>query len=87
MANPVLRAEWESLEKVPVKSENVRSLSHNPTTGTMFIEFNSGNVYAYFRVEDSVYQSGLTAPSVGRWVWEVVRAKGSDSRFAYQGPL
>jgi KTSC domain len=43
-----------------------------------------GSVYHYFGVEPDVYWYFRAAPSKGKFVWNWLRGKGSDSRYTYR---
>jgi len=73
------QAEW-----VRVQSSNVHSVWYQPDFKYLWIKFNSGSVYLYMDVDPGVYQGLLAAPSKGEYVYYVVRAKGTDSRFPFE---
>lgn len=80
----VLRAEWESLDRVPVKSSNIASVAYGGPVSRLFVEFKSGNVYAYDGVPRGIFDALQVAPSVGAAFYVLVRNKGKDDVFAYR---
>lgn len=83
----VLAAEADSLEWVPLKSSNVAAVGYSDTFGRLFVRFKSGQRYAYERVPKAIFEGFRYAPSAGTYLWAVVRAKGTDSQYAYSGPF
>lgn len=73
------QAEW-----VRVRSSNVDAVWYQPDFRYLWIKFKSGAVYLYMDVDLGVYQGLLAAPSKGQYVYYVIRAKGTDSRFPYE---
>ncbi len=69
---------------VRVKSSNVRALKYMSDFGYLFVQFKAGSIYAYFNVPPGVYQGFLSAPSKGEYLFAVIRAKGTDSRYGYE---
>lgn len=61
-----------------VTSSNVHSFWYKEGTfglGTLYIEFNSGAVYEYYRVPEYVVHFFTIAPSYGRFVWRNIRGR------------
>lgn len=83
---PALSAEADAADWVPVRSSNVEAVAYVEAFGRMYLRFKSGERYAY-KCPRAVYDGLLAAPSKGQYVFYVVRAKGTDSAFAYWGPL
>ena len=63
-----------------VESSNVRRVGWD--NGKLFVEFNSGQVYAYSGVPFETYEEVISAPSVGRFINQEIKAK-----FTVEGPL
>ena len=61
------------MERVSVKSSNVRSVGYNAEEKVLEVEFRSGGVYQYAGVQPEMYADLLAAGSVGRFVSQVVR--------------
>lgn len=83
----VLRAEADSLEWTPVRSSNVAAVAYNPTFARLFVRFKGGKTYAYDQVPKAIYDAFLVSPSKGRFVFYVLREKGTDSAYAVHGPF
>ena len=69
-------------EAVPLVSSNVASIAYDPDEQTLEVTFNSGAVYQYFAVDESVYMSFLAAPSPGRFLWQNLRGVYDYNRLA-----
>lgn len=52
---------------IPVSSSNLSAVAYDDSTHTLYIEFHSSGVYAYFDVPPSVFRGLLTAPSHGSY--------------------
>lgn len=57
---------------IRVVSSNIRSMGHDRSG--MFVEFDSGGTYYYPGVPRSLFDQGLAAPSIGRWLNTEVKA-------------
>lgn len=55
------------MDRILVNSSNLVSVGYNSDDKTLEVEFQSGNVYKYFDVPESVYQSLMTADSKGEF--------------------
>jgi hypothetical protein len=67
------------LDHVFLRSSNLRSVSYDATTSTLTIEFNSGRVYAYDAVPQTIYAGLLLAASAGRYHHQWIK-----DRFAFR---
>lgn len=56
-----------------VDSNAILSVEHDAESGTLFVRFVDGDLYAYFDVPRVVYEAFLTAESKGRYFAERVR--------------
>lgn len=56
-----------------VVSSNVFSVAYDPEEQVMAVRFNSGGLYVYYEVDESVFDAFLAAPSKGRFLWRNVR--------------
>lgn len=83
----VLSAEAGSLTWTPVRSSNVAAVAYNPTFSRLFVRFKDGKRYAYDGVPKGIFEALKVAPSVGQFIYYVIRAKGTDSVYAYTGPF
>jgi hypothetical protein len=54
-----------AVHRVPVQSNTVKSVGHDPKTLTLEIEFHNGNVYQYFDVPVGVHADFMQASSLG----------------------
>ena len=50
-----------------VRSSNLRSVGYDSISLVLEIEFNSGGVYQYFKVSESVYKALMSASSHGKY--------------------
>lgn len=55
------------MKRQVVSSSNICSIGYDPRSQTLEIEFNSGGIYQYFNVPESVYNSLMTASSHGSY--------------------
>ena len=62
------------MERLPVKSTNVKAVGYDAETKMLQVEFKSGGVYQYAGVQTEMYADLLEAESVGRFVSQVVRS-------------
>jgi hypothetical protein len=67
------------LRHVFLRSSNLRSASYDPATSTLTIEFNSGGVYAYSAVPETIYTGLLRAASAGHYHYQWIKG-----RFAFR---
>lgn len=74
----------DGVEMVPVTSSNVSAVGYDPVMLRLFVRFNSGDEYAYDGVEPETHRFFLAADSKGKFLNRVIRAGGSDSRYAYR---
>jgi lysyl-tRNA synthetase class 2 len=61
-------------------SNVIKSFDYDQNTQTLRVEFNSGSVYKYHDVPDSVYQALKIAPSVGQYFNTHIREKYGQDR-------
>lgn len=53
------------MQRTPVKSSNVKSVGHDPATGTLEVEFNNGGLYHYEGVSADKHAELMKADSIG----------------------
>ncbi|MDR7284135.1 hypothetical protein J2X84_002968 [Pseudomonas corrugata] len=53
------------MERRPVSSSNLASVGYDEANSLLHIEFNSGKIYEYHGVPESVYQDLINAGSPG----------------------
>lgn len=59
----------------PVQSSNQKSVGYDRETNVLEIEFNSGSVYQYLSVPESLYQALLNAASKGTYFHDNIRER------------
>ena len=67
------------MERQRVTSTNIRSIGYDATNGTLEVEFNSGGLYQYFNVPETVYTALMRAASKGRYLNDHIK-----DRYSYQ---
>lgn len=55
------------MNRIPVKSSNLRSVGFDPNVKILEIEFTNGGVYEYYNVPESVYRELMAASSHGKY--------------------
>jgi hypothetical protein len=68
------------MERESVQSSNLRSIGYDSNTSTLEIEFNSGAVWQYFDVPESVYYDMRNSDSLGRYFNANIRGQYSESQ-------
>jgi hypothetical protein len=68
------------MERTSVNSSNIASIGYDGRSQTLEVEFNSGSIYQYFQVPESLYQGLMRASSHGSYFDAYIK-KG---RFAYR---
>ena len=63
------------MELTPVKSSTVAKVGYNAETSELHVEFSSGAQYRYVAVEKGVYESMLSAESVGKFLNSNIKEK------------
>lgn len=61
------------MERHRVSSSNVRSVGYDEASNTLEVEFNSGGVYQYYSVPESVYSALMRASSKGSYLNDHVK--------------
>ena len=62
------------MERLPVKSRNVKSVGYDPEEKVLEVQFISGGIYQYAGLQPGMFADLLAAESIGRFVSQVVRA-------------
>ena len=57
----------------PVTSSNIRSIGYDSQSGTLEVEFTSGDVYQYFNVPEHLYRGLTNASSKGQFLNDYIR--------------
>ena len=55
------------MNRIPVSSSDLCSVGYNSKTKVLEIEFNSGGIYRYSNVPQTVFSQLMSAPSHGRF--------------------
>jgi len=63
------------MDRQPVKSPNIASIGYDPSTSTLEVEFNSGNIYQYSNVPEMIFHSLINSESVGKSFNSQVKGK------------
>ncbi len=61
------------MERTRVRSSNISSIGYAADTRTLEVEFNSGSIYQYSRVPESVYNALMGARSHGSYFNDHIR--------------
>ena len=61
------------MRHVDVQSTLIHSVSYDPLTGTLEVQFQDGNTYRFYEVEPEVYEELLDAPTKGRYFNDYIR--------------
>ncbi len=61
------------MERVPVKSSNIRSVGYEAETRTLEVEFNDNSVFHYFNLSPLMHASLMQADSKGSYLSERVK--------------
>lgn len=56
------------MNRIPVSSSNVAAVGYDPNTQTLQVEFNSGSIYQYFDVPQTIYEALISAESKGKFL-------------------
>ena len=68
------------IERIPVKSSNLKSVGYDPESQTLEVEFKrNGAVYQYYVVSEETYNRLLGAHSIGSYFM-----KGINGRYSCQ---
>ena len=61
------------MQRIPVKSRDVKSVGYDERTQTLEVEFLSGGFYEYTRVPKDVYIDLLQEENKGEYFWRNIR--------------
>ena len=62
------------MKRKPVTSSNIKTVGYDNKNQVLEVEFNSGKIYHYYTVPESVYNEMMAAESIGKF--HVSRIKG-----------
>jgi len=65
------------MDRQPVRSSNICSVGYEPETRTLEVEFNSGGIYQYSGVPETVYQGLMQAISKGSYFHDYIKDRYS----------
>ncbi len=68
------------MHMVPVISSNIDSIGYE--SGTLYVRFNSGGLYAYSEVPESVYNGLMNASSKGSYLARYIKGSYAYHRMA-----
>jgi len=68
----------DAMDRIPVKSSNIRSVGYEEDSSTLEIEFNSGSIYRYLDVPESEYEGLMDAGSKGRYLNRNIKGRYED---------
>lgn len=63
------------MDRVPVRSSNMRSVGYDRETETLEVEFQSGDIYRYFHVPERVHEGLIRASSKGSYFHDNIRER------------
>jgi hypothetical protein len=63
------------MERVPVTSSTIVSVGYDAATGTLEVEFKSGDVYQYFDVPPRVHEEFMAAQSQGKFLHQHIKGR------------
>jgi hypothetical protein len=66
------------VNRTPVRSSNIRSVSYDAGTKTLEVEFHSGGVYHYSGVPETVHQGFIRAASKGSYFHANIKDRYPD---------
>ncbi len=66
------------MNRTPVRSSNTRSVGYDPASRTLEVEFNSGGVYQYSGVPETIYQGFMRAASKGSYFHDDIKGRCPD---------
>jgi len=68
------------MRRKPLDSSAIASVGYDAAREELEVEFQSGNVYRYFKVPREVYHDLLQAPSKGRYFGSFIRGQYESAR-------
>jgi len=66
------------MDRISVRSSNIRSVGFEASSLTLEVEFNSGSVYQYLNVPESEYEGLMNAASKGRYLNRNIKGRYED---------
>ena len=68
------------IDRVPVKSSNIKSVGHCKDTNTLAVEFKDGAVYHYADVPADVHEQLVSSKSVGGALHSIIKGNYRHSK-------
>ena len=66
------------MDRISVRSSNIRSVGYDPESSTLEVEFDSGSVYQYLNVPESEHEGLMNVPSKGRYLNRNIKGRYED---------
>ena len=63
------------MTRTPVNSNHLRSVGHEPRSGTLEVEFMNGDIYQYENVPMAAYREIIQRPSPGHAFDSLIKSK------------
>ncbi len=63
------------MNRIPVRSSNIRSIGYDEASGTLEVEFHNGSIYQYYEVPEIVYRNLMHASSKGSYLHRHIRGR------------
>lgn len=61
------------MNRLPVKSSNIKSVGHDPVTSKLHVEFHNGRVFEYDGVDTDTHSKLMSSDSVGSFFSRNIR--------------
>jgi len=68
------------MERISVRSSNIRSLGYDLESSTLEVEFNTGSIYQYSNVSESEYEGLMNSASKGRYLNKNIKGRYQDTK-------
>ena len=68
------------MDRISVRSSNIRSVGYDPESSTLEVEFNTGSIYQYSNVPESEYEGLMNATSKGMYLNRNIKGRYQDVR-------
>lgn len=72
------------MNRVPVKSTNIKTIGYDPATLTLEVEFSGNRVYRYFDIPARLHEDLMGARSHGEFLWENISSCYLSPAFRYE---
>ena len=68
------------MDRISVRSSNIRSVGYDPESSRLEVEFNSGSIYQYLNVPESEYEGLMNSASKGRYLNRNIKDRYQDTK-------